>query len=60
LIAFGHPPADVWNYSPRQTAAFLVIAYRRREREMREQLAMQALAARGDPKAIQQALKDPP
>lgn len=53
----GHPAA--WDYSPRQTAAFLAIANRRRARELKEQLAIQALAARGDPKAIQKALKEP-
>lgn len=53
----GHPPADVWRYTPRQMAAFLFFANRRRKRELREQLAIQALAARGEPKAVEKALK---
>jgi hypothetical protein len=54
----GHPPEAVWNYTPRQTAAFLVIAAKRRRREMRELLQLHSLAARGDPKIVERLLKE--
>lgn len=60
MIAAGHPPAVVWKYTPRQMHAFLFIAGKRRERERRELLALHALAARGDPKAVRKQLKDDP
>jgi hypothetical protein len=56
----GHPPREVWDYTPRQTAAFMQLAADDRQRELRELLAIFAMAARGDPKAIQKALKDDP
>lgn len=56
----GHPPSAVWDYSPRQTAAYMQFAIEDRQRELRELLAIMAMAARGDPRAIEKALKDPP
>jgi hypothetical protein len=38
--------------------AFLFIAGKRRQREQRQVLALQAMAARGDPKDLRKALKD--
>jgi len=58
LIAAGHPPAAVWQYTPRQMQAFLFIAARRRQREHRELLALHAMAARGEGKDIKKALRD--
>jgi hypothetical protein len=46
------------DYSPKQLAAFLTIAAARRRRELAEQLNIQALAARGDDKAMKQTLKE--
>lgn len=43
----------------RQTQAVLKIADQQRRKEMREQLALQALAFRGDPKELQKILKQP-
>jgi hypothetical protein len=45
------------NYTPRQLAAFLVIAAHRRRHELTEQLQLTALAAQGEGKAIKDALK---
>jgi hypothetical protein len=45
-------------YTPRQLQAFLVIAGARRQSELRDQLQINALAARGDAKAIQERLRD--
>lgn len=41
-----------------QTAAFLQIATKRRQRELRELLAIIAIGAQGNEKSIQKALKD--
>jgi hypothetical protein len=46
------------DYTPRQLQAFLVITQHRRQSELREQLHVNALAARGDAKAIQGQLRD--
>lgn len=43
--------------TPRQIWAYLFIAEKRRERERAELLALHAMAARGDPKDIRNALK---
>ncbi len=58
MIAAGHPPDAVWQYTPRQMAGFLYFANRRRERELKESLAMQTMAHRGDGKDIQRMLRD--
>lgn len=57
MIAHGHSAASVMDYTPRQLAAFLVIAEHRRRREMREQLQIGVLAAQGNEKAIRATLK---
>jgi len=58
LIAAGHPPAEVWQYTPRQMQGFLFIASRRRQREHKELLALYAMATRGESKEIRKALRD--
>jgi hypothetical protein len=58
LIAAGHPPAAVWQYTPRQMQAYLFIASRRRQREQKELLALHAMATRGEAKDIKKALRD--
>lgn len=45
-------------YTPRQLQAFLVIACKRRQGELREQLQVNTLAASGDQKTIRQQLRD--
>jgi hypothetical protein len=39
LIASGHRPADVWDYTPRQITAFVFLADKRRTRERHSRLA---------------------
>ncbi|AZV21476.1 hypothetical protein [Mesorhizobium sp. M7A.F.Ce.TU.012.03.2.1] len=56
LIAIGHRPADVWEYSPREIAGYLVLAGERRKSEASEQLAIATMAARSDPKEIKKLL----
>ena len=46
-------------YTPRQMHTLLFIAGKRRAREARELLALHAMAARGDPKDLRKAMKDP-
>jgi hypothetical protein len=47
----------VWGYTPRQTQAFLSLAAERRQTQLGEMLAIQALAASGNADAIQRQLK---
>jgi len=58
LIASGHPPATVMDYTPRQMGAFIVIASDRKRRELAEQLQITSLASQGEGKAIAGALKE--
>ena len=58
MIAFGHNPRDVMDYTPIQLNAFLMIAVARRRREIAEQLQIGRLAAQGDQKAIRETLKE--
>jgi len=44
-------------YSPRQLDAFVFLASKRREREMRDQLHVNTLAARGDEDAVRKQLR---
>jgi hypothetical protein len=46
-----------WEYTPRQIAGWCQFAHYRRQREMAEQLSINALAAQGDGKAISDQLK---
>lgn len=52
MIKAGHPPASVWDYSPRQVQAFALIDARLRARELAELLSLHALAMHGKSKAI--------
>jgi hypothetical protein len=52
-----HPPADVWEYTPRQAAAFLFLGRRRRRREAAMELSIHALAASGDSQAVREQLR---
>jgi hypothetical protein len=45
-------------YTPRQLQAFLFLANKRRQGELREQLHVAALGARGDEQAIRGQLRD--
>ncbi len=56
LIGANYPPADVWAMTPRQIAGSLYFARRRRQREAAENLALTALAARGEPRELKRQL----
>jgi hypothetical protein len=43
--------------TPRQLQAFLFLASKRRQQELREELHMNTLAARGDEKAVRSQLR---
>jgi hypothetical protein len=58
LIAAGHSPGDVWNYTPRRIAGFLSLASKRHARDAAQSLSIAALAARGEPKDIRRQHKD--
>jgi hypothetical protein len=45
-------------YTPRQLQAFLFLASRRRQQELREELHISTLAARGDEKAVRSQLRE--
>jgi hypothetical protein len=57
LIASGHPPAAVWNYTPRQIAGFLFFSSKRKNREDASKLSIGAMAARGDPKDVKKQVE---
>lgn len=54
----GHNPNDVWEYTPRRIAAFLRFAFKRVSRKNANDLSIQTLAARGDPKDVKKQLRD--
>ena len=58
MIAANYPCAEVWAMTPREIAASLYFAERRRKREAAEQLALSALAARGEPRALKKQIED--
>jgi hypothetical protein len=47
----------IWGYTPRRAAAYLELGANRRRRELGERLSIAALAARGDPAAVQKQIK---
>lgn len=49
----GHSPADVWGYTPKRLAGFLQLGFMRRKREAAEQLSINTLASRGEPKELE-------
>lgn len=57
MIHEGHPPVEVWDYTPLQAHAFLFLGRTRRRHEMAEALHLHTLAARGEEKAVREALK---
>jgi hypothetical protein len=58
LIAANYTRAEVWAMTPREIAASLYFAERRRRREAAEQLALAVLAARGEPRALKKQIED--
>jgi hypothetical protein len=53
----GHSSVDVWNYTPRQIAAFLQLGHRRVRAALAQQLMLHTLAARGEWPAIERELR---
>jgi hypothetical protein len=53
----GHASRDIWDYTPRRIAGFLRLAHTRMSQEMADSLALQALAARGDPQEVRRQHK---
>lgn len=47
----------MWGYTPRQTQAFLSLAAERRQTQLGEMLAIQALAASGNADEIKKQLR---
>jgi hypothetical protein len=58
LIAANYPRAEVWAMTPRDIAASLYFADRRRRRVVAEQLALATLAIRGEPRALKKQMED--
>ena len=58
LIAGGHPPVDVWTYTPRQIAGYVTLATKRLRRRAAFDLGLHAMAARGEPKDLQKQQKE--
>ena len=56
MIGANYPPADVWAMTPRQIVGSLYFVRRRRQLEAAEQLALGALAARGEPREVKRRL----
>jgi hypothetical protein len=54
----GHGSNDVWGYTPRRIAGFLRVAHARESQEKADSLALQALAARGEPKEVKRQHKE--
>jgi hypothetical protein len=53
----GHSAREVFEYTPRQIAAFCFLANKRRKLEAADALSLAALAARGKPKDVTAATK---
>lgn len=54
----GHPPRDVWSYTPRMITGFLKFAEARRKREVADDLSLAWMAARGDPQEVKKKHKE--
>ncbi len=57
LIAYGHPPSAVWEYTPKQLRAWLEFAERRKQREMHDAIVVGALSSQAEGKVIKKQLK---
>lgn len=58
MIAAGHSPREVMEYTPRQMQAFGFLAEQRQKVERAWSLAIGALAARGEEIAVRAQLKE--
>jgi hypothetical protein len=58
-MSSGHDADRIWNsYTPKQCAAFGVLARRRRREELREQFAITLIAVRGDKDQVKTLSKE--
>lgn len=57
MIALGHPPEAVWEYTPRQSMAFLLLARKRMKRDQAEGLSLARLAAHGSAEDLRDAMR---
>jgi hypothetical protein len=58
LIERGHDEERLWKSTPRELVGRLGFSDRRRKRETGAQLALQATAARGDPKDVKKRIRE--
>jgi hypothetical protein len=55
---WGHPPAAVWSYTPKQAFAWMTLGAARAKRERAMAIGDNALAAHGEGKHIKRAIED--
>jgi hypothetical protein len=58
LIASGHPPATVWDYTIRQAVAFSRLANIRENHRKADELSIMTLASRGEPRDVSERHKE--
>lgn len=58
MIAWQHPPESVWNYTPRQIAAWLEVGHARHRAEAGERLMIAAMGAQGKNETITKQLRE--
>ncbi|WP_094458117.1 hypothetical protein [Niveispirillum lacus] len=58
LIAAGHPPSSVWQYTPRQIAAFAAIDARRLDLAMARSIVAARAAHHGKDDSVKKLLKE--
>ncbi len=54
----GHHLAEIWEYTPRQCAAFLFLGRRRQGRERAVMLTIAQVAAHGSPDNVKKLLRE--
>jgi hypothetical protein len=57
LLQWQHPAERIWNYTPRQAYAWILLGRARHRRERAEQLSFNAVASQGDGKGISRAIE---
>lgn len=57
-MVWGHPPAMLWSYTPKQAAAWATLGMARKRSELAEQLMITATGAQGKSDTINERLKE--
>jgi len=57
-MAWGHPSAAVWEYTPKQAMAWATLGQARKRSELAEQLMITAMGAQGKGDMINATLKE--